>query len=87
MVSGSILNKISLKQSIVQIKLVLKDEIKRIIPNFCNIYYLPNSLLNLISLNLLNNVKIISNKLFTTKSTENLLFLLNNRSEAFSYIY
>lgn len=53
-VGGSILDRVSLGQDTIQIRLALEDGIEKIILNLYNVYYLPNSPLNLISLSLFN---------------------------------
>lgn len=84
-----IVDNISLRCRIVQIRLALKDENEEIILNLQDIYYLSNNLSNLISLSLLNDVSIFyDNKYHTSiiKQAKNLLLLPNNRSKAFYYV-
>lgn len=57
-VDESTSDRVLLRQSTIQIRLTLEDRTEKIILNLCNIYYFLNSLLNLISLILLNNADI-----------------------------
>lgn len=57
-VGGSIVNGVLPRHIIIQIRLVLKNESKGFIFNLQDIYYLPNSPSNLISLSLLNDISI-----------------------------
>lgn len=50
-----VLDKVLLGQKTIKIIMTLENRTKRIIFNFCNIYYHSNSLLNLISLSFFNN--------------------------------
>lgn len=64
-VGGSIFNGVSPRRAKVHLRLGLrlglKNDIEGLILNFCNVYYLQNSLCYLISLGLLNNSKIYHN--------------------------
>lgn len=57
-IGGLILDGISLGRKRVKIRLILKDSIKGLVLILINVFYLFHSLLNLISLDLLNNVGI-----------------------------
>lgn len=57
-IGRSILDNISLGQRKIQLRLSPKNGFKGLIFNFQNIYYLPKSLYNLISLGLLNDSSI-----------------------------
>lgn len=57
-VGGLISDGISLDRRRVKIRLVLKDSIKGLVLTLTNIFYLPYNPLNLVSLGLLNNVRI-----------------------------
>lgn len=57
-IGRSILNRILIGQEKIQLKLALKNGFKSLIPNLSNIFYLPNSSYNLLSLRFLNNSSI-----------------------------
>lgn len=57
-VRGLTSNSISLGRGKVKIRLVLKDEIERLVLTLTNVFYLPNNLFNFVSLGLLNNGRI-----------------------------
>ena len=53
-IGGSISDGVSPGRGKIRLRLALKDDSERLIPNLQNIYYVPNSLCNLVSLGLLN---------------------------------
>lgn len=55
---GLILDNISFSKRKVKIRLILKDGIKRPVLTLTNVFYLPYSLSNFVSLGFLNNAKI-----------------------------
>lgn len=57
-VGGSTSNGILLSRGIVKIRLILKDEIEKLILILTNFFYVPNSPSNLVSLGFLNNTRI-----------------------------
>lgn len=57
-IGGSIAGRVCPGRGTIQIRLALKDKREGIVLNLWNIYYLPNSLFNLVNLSLLNNVNI-----------------------------
>lgn len=61
-VDGSTLDKMSLRRRKVCLKLDFENNLKDLILNFQNMYYLLNSFCNLISLRLFNNSGIFYNK-------------------------
>lgn len=54
-ISRSILDRISPEQRKIQLRLVLKDSSEGLILNLSKVFYLSNSLCNLLNLRLLNN--------------------------------
>lgn len=57
-IGGSTSDGISLSQGKIRLRLGLKNSTEGLILNFWNVYYLPNSPCNLVSLGLLNNSSI-----------------------------
>ena len=60
-VGRSTSNRVLLRRKKVCLRLGLKDNLKSLILKLQNVYYLPNSLCNLVSLRLLNNSGIFHN--------------------------
>lgn len=54
-VGDFIFDRVLLKRSKIQLRLRFKDDSEGLILNFSNVYYLSNSLCNLMSIGLLNN--------------------------------